>query len=205
MRLSTALLTFAVVFLVGLNASAADPEKTKADLQAFQEYLKKQYPEKKWQTGPSAIDSEEIRAAYGKKRFYYVFSAPPLPPGAPVALEAYQKKLEDHRKNYVSLTVCIDEQGKLTPLVKAEDYNAGLMPVKTDDDAKVAAAAILSLIGADQVAPGPLSAKAFMVKKTDNGWFCSVAVKNQFTGGVIFAKDGTYRQASKNYAGPLPP
>ena len=39
-------------------------------------------PGKKWQTGPEFMDSEEIRKAFGKQRFYYVFSSPPMPPGA---------------------------------------------------------------------------------------------------------------------------
>jgi hypothetical protein len=41
------------------------------------------------------------------------------------------------------------------PLLKVEDDNEGLRKVVTEDDARQAAAAILSLYGQGQVSPGP--------------------------------------------------
>src|SRR5262245_13242248 len=152
----------AVCFLAaGFGAGAGDKkpaEGAKADLDAFRAYLAKQYEGKKWQTGPTRIDSPEIRQAYGKRRFYAVFSSPPLPPGAALKelIERYQRAMEDFRKNYVSVTAAVDDGGKVTPLRKPADYNDGLMKVASDEDAKVAAAAVLALHGADRVGPGPV-------------------------------------------------
>src|SRR5262249_32163565 len=93
-------------------------EQTTADLKIFQSYLEENKPGKKWQTGPARMDSEEIRKAYEKLRFYYVFSSPPLPPGAPLPdlLAEYERKMDEHQKQFISLIARIDEQGNLTPL-----------------------------------------------------------------------------------------
>src|SRR5215813_2838281 len=72
-------------------------ELTRADLAQFQSYLEENKSGKKWQTGPARMDSEEIRKAYEKQRFYYVFSSPPTPPGAalPELIEEHQRKMEE--------------------------------------------------------------------------------------------------------------
>src|SRR5215475_11105046 len=74
----------------------AQDEQIKSDITQFQSYLQVNKPGKKWQTGPSRIDSEEIRKAYGNLRFYYVYSSPPMPPGAPLPelLEEYERKMD---------------------------------------------------------------------------------------------------------------
>jgi len=114
----------------GQNAQA---EQTGADLTKFRNYLEEIKPGKKWQTGPALMDSEEIRKAYyGKLRFYYVFSSPPTPPGAPLPelLDEYEQKLEVYQKQFISLTIKIDEHGSITPLYEEEDYNLGMMRVR---------------------------------------------------------------------------
>jgi hypothetical protein len=130
------------------------------------------------------IDSEEIRKAYKKQRFYYVFSSPPLPPGAPLPdlLEEYQRKLVEYQKQFISLTISIDEQGRITPYHKAEDYNLGLMKITTDEDAKIAAAAILSLYGSDRVGPGSVAAKEVTLTRGEKGWSCSVLPAERLPG-----------------------
>ena len=184
----------------------AQDEKTMADFTKFRNYMEEFKPGKKWQTGPATMDSEEIRKAYEKQRFYYVFSSPPMPPGAdlPELHEEFARKMEEHQKQFVSLTMRMDEQGRMTPIYKAEDYNQGLMRVTTDDDARICAAAILSLYGSDRVGPGIVAAKEVTVTRSENGWSCSVFRENAFRGEVVFDKDGKFVSMTKVYAGPLP-
>jgi hypothetical protein len=188
----------------GKNAQDA---QTMADLAKFQSYLEENKPGKKWQTGPTRMDSEEIRKAFGKARFYYVFSSPPTPPGAalPELIEEHQRRMEEHQKQFISLVMRIDEEGKITPLHEEEDYNLGMMRVATDEDAKICAAAILSMYSSDdRVSPGIVAAKEVTVTRTENGWSCSVHRENAFQGEVLFDKEGKLVSATKTYAGPLP-
>jgi hypothetical protein len=126
---------------------------TKKDLAVFRSYLSAKHAGKKWQTGPSRLDSPAIQKAYGNRRFYFVFSAPPLPPGAnlPAVQEAYRKRYQEFLKTHLSLTVRIEAKGAVVPLLKIDDYSQGLMGVTTDADARTAAAAVLSLHGSERV------------------------------------------------------
>jgi hypothetical protein len=188
----------------GKNAQDA---QTMADFAKFQSYLEENKPGKKWQTGPARMDSEEIRKAFGNARFYYVFSSPPLPPGAPLPelLEEHQLRMKEYQDKFISLIMRMDEEGRITPLHEEEDYNLGMMRVATDEDAKICAAAILSMYSSDdRVGPGIVAAKEVTVTKTGNGWSCSVHRENAFQGEVLFDKDGKLVSATKTYAGPLP-
>jgi hypothetical protein len=186
---------------------SAQDEKTMADFTKFRNYMEEFKPGKKWQTGPSLMDSAEIRQAYGNARFYYVYSSPPLPPGADLEeLHAeYAQKMEEHQKHFISLTMRIDEQGKMASLYKAEDYNQGLMRVTTDEDARICAAAILSLMCSDSIRPEIVTAKEVAVTGSEKGWSCSVYRENAFRGEVVFNKDGKLVSMSKEYEGSVPP
>ena len=187
--------------------NAQQDELTRADLAKFQSYLEENKPGKKWQTGPARMDSEEIRTAFGKARFYYVFSSPPMPPGAPLPelLEAHQREMAVYQEQFISLTMRMDEEGKMTALHEEEDYNQGMMRVTTDEDAKICAAAVLSMYSSDdRVAPGIVAAKEVTVTRSENGWSCSVHRENAFQGEVIFDKEGKVVSATKTYTGPLP-
>ena len=178
-----------------------------ADITKLRSYMEGMQPGKKWQSGPTPMDSEEIRLAYGKRRFYSIYSSPPMPPGAPLEelLEEYQRKLKEYREQFVSMTIGIDEQDVVTSLYGAEDYNQGLMRVTTDDEARICAAAILSLHYAEYVRPQIVTAKEVTVRKTDNGgWSCSVFRENAFQGEVVFDSDGKVVSATKAYIGPMP-
>jgi len=159
----TLALTLAAALLPILAAPAADDEaaRTKEGLDAFQAYLKKEHPDKKWQQEPTRLDSAALRTAYGNQRLYVVYSSPPLPPGANIksVQEAYRRQVEDIRTNHVSLAVRVDEKGQVMPLVKPQDYNVGLMKIAGDEDARTAAAAILSLHRCDHVAPAAVDPK----------------------------------------------
>jgi hypothetical protein len=184
----------------------AQDEQNMADLKKVQSYLEENKPGKKWQTGPARMDSEEIRKAYEKLRFYYVFSSPPLPPGAPLPdlLDEYERKMDEHQKQFISLTIRMDEQGSITPLHEEEDYNLGMIRVTTDEDAKICAAAILSLYSSDRVGLGIVAAKEVAVTRSEKGWSCSVLRENEFQGTVLFDKDGKCVSVTKIYTGSLP-
>jgi len=184
----------------------AQNEQLRADLARFQNYMEEIKPGKKWQSGPTPMDSAEIRRAYGNARFYSVYSSPPMPPGAPLPelLKDFEEKTEVYQKQFISMTVRIDGQDNAASLYAAEDYNQGLMRVTTDDDARIAAAAILSVYCAERVVPGIVSAKEVTVTRTENGWSCSVFRENAFRGEVVFDKDGKVVSMTKAYAGPLP-
>ena len=153
------------------------------------------------------MDTEEIRKAFGNARFYYVFSSPPLPPGAPLPelVEEHQLRMAEYQKQFISLTMRIDEEGKMTPLHEEEDYNQGMMRVATDEDAKVCAAAVLSMYSSDdRVGPGIVAAKEVTVTRSENGWSCRVFRENAFRGAVVFDRDGKCVSMTKAYVGPLP-
>ncbi len=81
------------------------------------------------------------------------------------------------------------------------------MSVKSDADAKVAAAAILSLIGNDQVHPMMIGANEVIVSGTKFGWTCRVQQKRGIDGTVVFDPSGKCVSAKKalNYVPPVPP
>jgi hypothetical protein len=200
------MLNFGIVTLTGGKNAENQQTQTAADLTRFRNYMEEVKPGKKWHSGPTPMDSEEIRRAYSNARFYSVYSSPPLPPGAPLPelVEEFKRKLEEHNKQFISLTIKIDAQERMTPLNEAEDYNQGLMRVTTDDDARISAAAILSLYGSDSVGPGIVTAKEVRVTRSENGWLCRVFRENAFWGEVVFDKDGKCVSMKKVYAGPLP-
>jgi hypothetical protein len=200
------MLNFGIATRTGAENAGNQQTQAAADLTRFRNYMEEVKPGKKWQTGPTPMDSEEIRRAYGKARFYSVYSSPPLPPGArlPELVEEYERKMVEYQKQFVSLTIRIDEQESMTSLYAAEDYNQGLMRITTDDDARICAAAILSLYGSDRVGPGIVTAKEVTVTRSENGWSCNVFRENAFRGAVVFDKDGKCVSMTKVYAGPLP-
>src|SRR5262245_16262270 len=93
-------------------------EVQKKDVDAFKKYLADKHPGKKWSAGPTALDSKELREAYPGKRFYFVHSSPPLPPGAPLKdlLERHRERMLDYQKNYISVTVAISGDDAIKPL-----------------------------------------------------------------------------------------
>ena len=57
--------SLAVLVLTSAAARGDEPpDKHKQDLEAFKKYLADKHPGKKWQTGPTPLDSKELRKAY---------------------------------------------------------------------------------------------------------------------------------------------
>ncbi len=200
--------TLSLVALAVLAAGVRADDPSKDDLAAFKQYLEKNYKGKTWQTGPAKLDSKELQKAYPGLRFVYVYSSPPLPPGAalPELIERHRRAVEEFQKNCISLTAAIDKDG-IRPLKTPGDFAKGLMAVKSDDDARVAAAAVISLHAGGGISTGPavVSVEAVQVRKSDKGWTCTAQKPNQFQGTAIFDSDGKLTSVSKISIAPLPP
>lgn len=196
------------VFVAPTIRADDSAETQKKDLDAFKKYLADKHPGKKWSAGPTALDSKELREAYPGKRFYFVHSAPPLPPGAPLKdlLERHRERMIDYQKNYISVTVEVSGDD-IKPLGRAPaDLGKGLMRVRSEDDAKVAAAAVLSIVNDGRGGPGVVTAAEVKVAHEDKiGWTCQVDKPFAFQGIVKFTPRGGLEQVSKVSTAPLPP
>lgn len=176
----------------------------------IQRYLAKEGLAARWTGEPIPLTSEEVRAAYPGLRFYYTFKLPPNPPGAPMPnlIEAHRAALAEYEKHSLRITVGIDESGHVHAFRAPADFNAGLRPVKSDEDARTAAAAILTLMGTEQVSPGVIGVQEVSVTKSGAGWSCRVAQHPRgVQGTVTFDPAGRCTSASKslNYSRPFPP
>jgi len=186
---------FIIIALVGSAVFAPATDSQAADdVAAVKEFLATNFAGKKWHRGPAKVDTPEVRQAYPGKRFFVVRSGPPLPPGAPLPelLEQYQRRLADYRENYISLAVVIDKDGELA----VADRNVGMMPINNEDDARIAAAAVLALDTTPNPPPGPVSAEQVKATKTEAGWQCQVDDKNVM-GSVEFDKEGKVTAVTK--------
>ena len=193
--------------IVGFGFGADKPSA--ADSAAFHSFLTARGVHAQWEGDPMALDSAELRTAYPNRRFYFTFKAPPLPPGAawPDLIEKHKRAMEEYQKHSLRMTVGVDNAEQAMAFQNADDFNVGLMRIKSDADAKVAAAAILSLIGNDQVHPGVISAGEVSVMGTNFGWRCRVQQARGIDGTVVFDPGGKCISANKklNYVPPVPP
>jgi hypothetical protein len=201
-----------LILATGISVLGAGPASriSQADVTAFRDHLVRNQLNVRWEGEPTAqLDSEEIRRAYGDRRFYFTFKAPPLPPGAawPDLIERHKQAMAEYQKHSLRITVGIDNEQRAVTFQTAQDFNTGLMPVKSDDDARIAAAAILSLIGNDQVHPAVIGAREVSVTGTQFGWTCRVKQTKGIDGTVVFDPSGHCTSASKrlNYVPPVPP
>lgn len=201
--------TLAAAITLGVVTSGIADQRT-APVAAFKTYLAANQLDARWQGEPTAIESPEIRAAYPGRAFYFTYAAPPVPPGAPMpaVLARYEQAMAEYRKNSLRMTVGIDAAQTVVSVEKAEDFNQGLAPVKTDADARAAAAAILSLINSDTVRPAVIHASEVNVTQTAAGWTCVVKQQPKgIDGTVVFDRSGKCISTSKelNYALQTPP
>jgi hypothetical protein len=195
------------ILLGGCVPGERQRDPVESDLAKVEEYLKEKHPGKKWQAGPARIDTEEVRAAYGKLRFYYVFSPPPAPPrgGAPPGpevLEEFQKARAQFEKDNLSLTVALDREGA-SAYQNAEDFSRGLLEIAGEADARTATAAVLSLFVADELGPQTVAAKDVTAQKDPKGrWYGSVTIgaagRGGWSGAVHFDQEGRCTAVARN-------
>lgn len=204
MRLHLLPLAAVAALLMCAPFGRADDDKA---LKAVKDYFKAENPKKKWQTGPTEIKGEAVKKAYGEKtRFFFVFSTPPLPPGAPLPelIKDFEARSKDYRENFISAVLRVDDAGKVVPVGgKPEQFNDELMAVAGEDDAKVAAAAVLSLFASEGGPPGDVKASEVKVSKTDKGWQGVVNRKDEYEGTVDFDAKGKVTGVVKNSTAPV--
>ncbi len=201
-----------------------DAEQAAADGEAVLEYVKANELGETWHGQPTRLDTEEIRKAYPGYRVYHTFAAPPVrrfggAAPSPQEVERDRKAEAEYQKQSLRMAFLVKD-GKPTALTDAADYNTGLMPIKSDDDAKIAAAAILSLRPIRQFAvpPARVETGAVKISKTEKGWTGTTVVKHdmQFRGSwsgagtVAIDADGKVTAVAHSlthapYKGPLPP
>lgn len=192
---------------VALPALPAGDKKAGGTKTTFEAHLKSKFPGKTWQLGPKQLESPELARAYPSLEAWFVHSSPPLPPGAPLPdlLKAYEERVKEYREKQISVSALIDKEGKIHSVKTPADFNQGLMPVKNEEEIKIAAAAVLSLAAQERTAPGVVAAKEIQVMKTDKGWTATATRKFNFQGTVQFNAKGEVTAVSKLSIAPLPP
>jgi hypothetical protein len=182
--------TLGVVLLANQTlASEGDATEDPARVKA---YLAKTYPEKKWQVGPTRLDTPEIQQVFPGQRFYFVRSSPPLPPGAPLPdlIKAWEEKMADYRKTALNATLRIDAEGNIAVISKATDLNAGMKKVTNEKEAQAAAAAACTLDPAGTPGLAKVKAEHVQVERRGEFWTAIVNVPNVMRGGVTFDREG---------------
>ena len=174
-------------------------------LPSFRAHLAEQYPQGKWKQGPEGIDSPELRQAYPGSQFYYVASPEPLPRGSKAASKTMSKGGANETASLrLSLCARFGPEGRLTELRRSEDYNEGLSPIRSDRDARYAAAAILSTMNGDYFGPSVISSSLVEVEKVQDGWKCRLQTRTK-QGRVFFSDEGKCISTTLVYVGPFPP
>ncbi len=207
------LLALACVCIGGALLAKAAEQRQKGDLAIFQDFLKEKYKDKKWQIGPSPIETPELKQAFPNLRFYYVFTAPPARTGD---LQAELKRLREEelkRKQggkkegepWLSLTVAIDNQGKLQPLASPADFKKLLPAVNSHVEANTTAALILTLYPSG-TKPSRVLADDVSAIRDKDGWSCSFSNREvSYSGGVQFNPEGEVVAISKYRLRQVPP
>ncbi len=211
------LILFAPGFLIGCKSqelpkveehstpvpqSAGD--QTSRDTVSFLRHLADKHATQSWKDGPTRLDSPELRQAYPGFRFYFVSSPQPMPPGArPSASKSSRLEPGANPKPMLTLCVRFGPADQLDELRKTEDFNRGLMAIGTEDEARVAAAAILSTMDAFYLGPERFASSLIQVQKSATGWMCRLKT-NLKEGKVGFDAGGKCITATLRYSGPFP-
>lgn len=197
-----ALITAVAVGILARAANAA--EMPAADANAFQSYLTAQRLTERWSGPPTAITSDEIRRAYPGSRFYFTYQREPLPPGAPLPelIAAYDKAHAEYRKRSLQITVGIDQSHDVHPFRGADDFNHNLMPVRTAEDAGIAAAAILSLMNEPEAPPAVIAAHQIRVERAGDAWLCRLQGVPNRRGEIAFDASGKCVRVAKQSTAP---
>ena len=156
---------------------------------AVKEYLAAQYQGKSWDQGPTRLRNGAIDRAYPDWRFYYVFSSQQPAP----------------RAGWISLVMRIGREGRVTEVSGAGSTNEGLMKIRGGADAKVAAAAVMSL-SFGPFGPVSVSVENVQVAPQYGGWYClatpGAAGRRKTTAlQVVFDADGQCTSVSNRYTG----
>jgi hypothetical protein len=176
------------------GAMAKDAAAEKRELEAVESFLANKFLGMQWQRGPIHIKGAAVATAYPESRFYYVFSSQ-----YPVA-----------RANQLSAMLRVDREGNVTHVATPNAYSNGLMKITGIEDAKTAAAAVMSLTFGP-FGPVAVAADEVEVKADGKGWVCTAAKgkaggmhAQATTFRVVFDGNGKCTAASHQFKGPLP-
>jgi hypothetical protein len=148
------------------------------ELLVFKKWLSREHSGYSSDEGPARFRNATVAAAYPRRRFYYVLTYARGIPGP---------------RNPLTLVAEIDDHGTVVPLSLSslETYRAGLRNVKTKEDARRAAAAVLILALGD---PGQRSWKieesGFRIERRKGGWVCTYSHGFNYSSQVTFDKQG---------------
>jgi hypothetical protein len=198
------LLIVALVASSGGHAARADDAVDLARVRAF---VAANHQGKVWDVGPTRMATPELRAAYPRLRFYYVYSGRPMPPGANIEgmQRQYQKSVDAQRAMRLSLTMSVDERGEVRPLESVADLDRGLTRPRTEEQRRSVAAAIASLQFVDFSGPQPMGVDAVTVVERDGQRRYVVTAPGQISVVVLFDSHGRCVAADAAFHGSLPP
>jgi hypothetical protein len=183
----------ALIFVAAL-ASVAHADEV-ASVRAF---LTQKHPGRRWDEGPTPIDSPAVRAVYPRLRFYRVSSHKPLPPGAYIkeTVDAYQRESERVGREMLDAIVSIDNRGR----VQAVDWNRGRTTTGTSEPALRATTAAIAAIQGVSVAP----AEVTFTRDQGMTYGTALAESHQLV-QVGFDDHGRVVSVNAAYVGPMPP
>jgi len=164
---------------VAVAALALIPQQPD-ELQVFKRWLDREHPGYGSDEGPARFRNATVEAAYPGRRFYYVLTHARGTPGGP--------------RNPLSLVVEIDDRGGVTPLSlpSLSTYRAGLRKVKTKEDARRTAAAVLILALGDPRQRGwKIEESGFRIERRKGGWDCTFSHGFNYVSRITFDKQGT--------------
>ena len=150
-----------------------------AGLKIFKRWLDREHSGYGSDEGPARFRNATVEAAYPGRRFYYVLT---YPRGMGIA------------RNALSLVAQVDDHGTVLPLVLASPatFRAGLRKVKTKEDARQAAAAVLILaLGDPAQRRWKFEESRFTIERNKNGWVCTYSYGATYLSRVTFDKHGT--------------
>lgn len=185
-------------------ATRSSPEAPRSELAAVLRYLAEKHPGETWKSGPEQLDSSALRFAYPKHRFYVIASPMPLPGGAKPATGGPRNNTAGPKpRRILSLCIRLGPKNQIEEFRNPADYNRGLVAIRADEDARKAAAAILSTLDGLYFGPAAVDPALVLVQKISSGWVCRMQTKNK-AGRVVFDTEGRCISATMRYAGPFP-
>jgi len=149
-------------------------------------------------SGSVRLESRELTQAYPKSSFWVVASPRELPRGAKSAGGGTPAN-----PHPVSVGVRISANQELIELRTPNDFKSGLIPIHSEDDARIAAAAILSTRDGYYFAPSIIESSQIEVQHDAKGWICRFKSPPR-EGRVVFSADGKCTDISMQYRGPFP-
>lgn len=174
-------LVAAVVALTAAGSAPAGPTASPPDpgLEVFRAWLDREHAGYGCDEGPARFRNGTVDQAYPGQRFYYVLT--------------YTRGIPPPYKNSISLVAAIDDSGRVIPFRAGTpfSYRRGLKRAVSSKDAKLAAAAVLTLASCD---PGgrrwAFRPERFKAKRESKGWKCTFQHDKFFASWVRFDRDG---------------